>query len=295
MSRADIALRLPHPAARSGGVLLALSESALVDRAARGGRPPPSNEETVVTSVAPTHQDLSHVYENLTAVIADVIAPAAAEVDRSGAFPRAGIDALGRRASSGAAPPSRRRGRGLADAAEIVEQLAGACGSTAMVALMHYSRGGGARGARPARRARSVAAGRHLSTLAFSEAGSRSHFWAPLGTRRARRRRRAARRAEELGHLRRAGRQLRLVQPAARRGRADDAVAGARRRGRAERSRAPSTGWACAATTPRPSRRTASSCPRRALLGADGAGLDLALTVVLPTFLVAERRVQRRA
>src|SRR6266853_303533 len=27
-----------------------------------------------------------------------------------------------------------------------------------------------------------VAAGRHLSTLAFSESGSRSHFWAPLGT-----------------------------------------------------------------------------------------------------------------
>ena len=27
-----------------------------------------------------------------------------------------------------------------------------------------------------------IAAGRHLSTLAFSETGSRSHFWAPLGT-----------------------------------------------------------------------------------------------------------------
>lgn len=27
-----------------------------------------------------------------------------------------------------------------------------------------------------------IAAGRHLSTLAFSEAGSRSHFWAPVGT-----------------------------------------------------------------------------------------------------------------
>jgi alkylation response protein AidB-like acyl-CoA dehydrogenase len=31
---------------------------------------------------------------------------------------------------------------------------------------------------------REVAAGRHLSTLAFSEAGSRSQFWAPLGTAR---------------------------------------------------------------------------------------------------------------
>ena len=29
---------------------------------------------------------------------------------------------------------------------------------------------------------RAIAAGEHLSTLAFSETGSRSHFWAPLGT-----------------------------------------------------------------------------------------------------------------
>lgn len=29
---------------------------------------------------------------------------------------------------------------------------------------------------------KAVAAGRHLTTLAFSEAGSRSHFWAPVGT-----------------------------------------------------------------------------------------------------------------
>ena len=29
---------------------------------------------------------------------------------------------------------------------------------------------------------RAAASGEHLSTLAFSEAGSRSHFWAPTGT-----------------------------------------------------------------------------------------------------------------
>ena len=86
-----------------------------------------------------------------------------------------------------------------------------------MVVLMHYAAVVGARGPRPARRARSaIAAGRHLSTLAFSEAGSRSHFWAPLGT--------ATRdgdgvrldAAQELGHLGGRGRQLRLVEPAAR-------------------------------------------------------------------------------
>jgi hypothetical protein len=29
---------------------------------------------------------------------------------------------------------------------------------------------------------KALAAGKHLTTLAFSELGSRSHFWAPLGT-----------------------------------------------------------------------------------------------------------------
>jgi alkylation response protein AidB-like acyl-CoA dehydrogenase len=62
-----------------------------------------SDEETVVTFAAPTHHDLSQVHERLTAVIADVIAPSAAEVDRTGTFPRAAIDALARAGVLGAA------------------------------------------------------------------------------------------------------------------------------------------------------------------------------------------------
>jgi alkylation response protein AidB-like acyl-CoA dehydrogenase len=76
-------------------------------------------------------------------------------------------------------------GRGIRQAAEVVEILARECGSTAMVMTMHYS--GAAvleRYGSPELR-RELAAGRHLSTLAFSEAGSRSHFWAPLGSARA--------------------------------------------------------------------------------------------------------------
>ena len=56
------------------------------------------------------------------------------------------------------------------------------CGSTAMVVTMHYAAtaaliAGGMKDALT-----EIAAGQHLSTLAFSEFGSRSHFWAPLGT-----------------------------------------------------------------------------------------------------------------
>src|SRR5260370_16724198 len=40
------------------------------------------------------------------------------------------------------------------------------------------------KGATVAPTLKEIAAGRHLSTLAFSEAGSRSHFWAPVSRAR---------------------------------------------------------------------------------------------------------------
>ena len=52
-----------------------------------------------------------------------------------------------------------------------------------MIVLMHYAAVQPcSRRTAPREIREAVAAGRHLSTLAFSEAGSRSHFWAPLGT-----------------------------------------------------------------------------------------------------------------
>src|SRR5262249_1279371 len=58
------------------------------------------------------------------------------------------------------------------------------CGSTAMVLCMHYC-GVAVLEAHADDAVRcDAAAGRHLSTLAFSESGSRSHFWAPTGTAR---------------------------------------------------------------------------------------------------------------
>src|SRR5690606_39919818 len=59
---------------------------------------------------------------DLAAVIADVIAPAAAGTDRSGTFPRAGIEALGK---AGVLGLTRGAGRGLRAAAEVVTALAG--------------------------------------------------------------------------------------------------------------------------------------------------------------------------
>lgn len=127
------------------------------------------------------------ILDRLDALIADVVAPAAAEVDRTGAFPTAAMDALRDAGFYGLLSSTAVGGLGLGprEAVAVVERLARACASTAMVTCMHFA---GAAvierfGTEAARRA--VARGEHLSTLAFSEVGSRSHFWAPLGVARA--------------------------------------------------------------------------------------------------------------
>lgn len=51
-----------------------------------------------------------------------------------------------------------------------------------MVLTMHYCGVAVLEAHGPMEVRRAAAAGRHLSTLAFSEAGSRSHFWAPVST-----------------------------------------------------------------------------------------------------------------
>jgi alkylation response protein AidB-like acyl-CoA dehydrogenase len=68
--------------------------------------------------------------------------------------------------------------------AAVVTTLAETDASAAMVYLMHMCATATIAAARPdaavAQTLKDIAAGRHLTTLAFSEAGSRSHFWAPV-------------------------------------------------------------------------------------------------------------------
>jgi len=67
-------------------------------------------------------------------------------------------------------------------AAAIVERVARECGSTAMIATMHFSGAAVLEAFASEDIRRAAASGEHLSTLAFSEATSRSQFWAPTGT-----------------------------------------------------------------------------------------------------------------
>ena len=132
-------------------------------------------------SAAPTTDG---VLDAVRAVVEDTVAPAAAEVDRTGAYPRADVEALEGAGALGllSAPEVGGAGGSLADVAAVLETIARADASTAMVVLMHYAAVSVIEAHGPEEVRREIAAGRHLSTLAFSERGSRSHFWAPVST-----------------------------------------------------------------------------------------------------------------
>jgi isovaleryl-CoA dehydrogenase len=120
----------------------------------------------------------------LEGLITEVVEPAALDVDREGTFPRASMQALFDAGLGGliSAPDVGGRGGGFTEAAAVVRRLAAVCGSTAMVYAMHLAATAAIERLGPESVRRDVAAGRHLSTLAFSEKGSRSHFWATLSS-----------------------------------------------------------------------------------------------------------------
>ncbi|HYP39423.1 MAG TPA: acyl-CoA dehydrogenase family protein [Chloroflexia bacterium] len=128
--------------------------------------------------------DTENYMETLDRIVAEVIAPAAAEVDATGAYPRAGMEALGRAGLLGliSAEEVGGMGQGHRAAALAVERVARACASSAMVLCMHYAGTAVIEAYGPREVREAIAAGRHITTLAFSEAGSRSHFWAPIST-----------------------------------------------------------------------------------------------------------------
>jgi len=117
-------------------------------------------------------------------VCSTTIAETAAAVDRDGSFPLQSIQALQAAGLLGALSSleSGGLGLGLAGAARVVRRVAEECGSTAMVLTMHYCGAAVLEAHAPIEVRREAASGRHFSTLAFSESGSRSHFWAPVST-----------------------------------------------------------------------------------------------------------------
>lgn len=73
---------------------------------------------------------------------------------------------------------------GIPEAGEVVRRLARSCGSTAMATCMHYSATAVYEALGPTSVRSVIAAGDQLVTLALSESGTRSYFWAPVSTAR---------------------------------------------------------------------------------------------------------------
>lgn len=122
--------------------------------------------------------------ETLEPIVQAVIAPAAVEIDRAGAFPRAALEALGRAGLLGLVSATEVGGLGQSHRAAslVMERIARECASTSLVLCMHYAAAAVIEAHGPRALREDIAAGRHISSLAFSEAGSRSHFWAPVST-----------------------------------------------------------------------------------------------------------------
>jgi alkylation response protein AidB-like acyl-CoA dehydrogenase len=125
---------------------------------------------------------MSFSYEQQIESIAALAASQTAETDRGG-FPAKTLAAFAEAGFYGlvSSPEVGGHGLGMAAATYVVERLARECGSTAMIVCMHYAATAVIEAHGPLATRQAIAAGKHLSTLAFSEFGSRSHFWAPVG------------------------------------------------------------------------------------------------------------------
>src|SRR5919106_383627 len=118
----------------------------------------------------------------LDEVIENVIAPDARDVDETARFPRGSMDALAEAGLLGlvSAEEIGGAGGGLPDATIVVERVARACASSAMVVCMHYAATAVLEAHGPSNVRAAIARGEHVSTLAFSEAGS--YVWSSLST-----------------------------------------------------------------------------------------------------------------
>jgi len=227
------------------------------------------------------------VNEDLARIVEEIVAPEAAEIDRSAAFPNKAVDALADAGVLALTVPAELGGGGgsLRDAAHVVRALSRACGSTAMVVMMHYAAVAALVATGREAELREIASGRHLSTLAFSEPGSRSHFWAPMSSA-------AADGDEVILNARKS-----WVTSA---GHVESMVWSSRPVAGDE----PMSLWFVRADTPGlsvagsfdglglrgngsvPMTATDVRVPSASLLGTDGNGLDLVMSEVLPVFLL---------
>ena len=223
----------------------------------------------------------------LEPIAVEIVGPAAAETDRASAFPRAALDALAQAGLLGlvSAAEVGGLGHGHRAAALVVERLARECASTAMVVCMHYAAAAVIEAHGPRAVREDIAAGRHVSTLAFSEAGSRSHFWAPVSS---------ATPVAGNGHVRLDAKKSWITSA----GQADSYVWSSRpmtgdgastiwlvpARATGLRVTAPFEGLGLRGNASSPVAAENALVEKAAMLGADGNGFEVMMGIVLPYF-----------
>jgi len=226
-------------------------------------------------------------YEKVLETIAATAAKYAADVDR-GRFPTETLRAMGDAGLLGlvSATEVGGKGLGLPAASQVVARIARECASTGMVVCMHYSATAVIEANGPLEVRKAIAAGKHLTTLAFSEVGSRSAFWVPVGTA-----------TIDGAHVKLTGRKSMTTSAT----NADSYVWSSKPTAGGELS----TLWLVPRTTPgiraattpfdglglrgndsAPITAEDAMVPRSARLGEDGAGFGIMMGVVLPWFNV---------
>jgi alkylation response protein AidB-like acyl-CoA dehydrogenase len=225
-------------------------------------------------------------------ILRDVVQRDASAVDAEARYPRRALEALGRAGWLGliSAEEVGGLGHGHRAAADLVRALAAHCGSTAMVVCMHYCGAAviEAHGPRAVREA--IARGEHVSTLAFSEAGSRSMFWAPV----------SAAAPAEAGFLLEADKSwvtsageadsyVWSSRPAATEGASTTWLVDARAEGL--EVAAPFDGLGLRGNASSPVRARGLRLTEAERLGADGGGFDVMMGFVLPYFNVMNAAV----
>ncbi|MGA2717140.1 MAG: acyl-CoA dehydrogenase [Bryobacteraceae bacterium] len=208
-------------------------------------------------------------------------------VDHDGSFPFESIEALKSAGLLGALSSleSGGLGLGLAGAARIVRRVAEECGSTAMVLTMHYCGVAVLEAHGPIGVRRDAASGAHLSTLAFSEAGSRSHFWSPASTAKARNGHVVLNAAKSwVTSASRATGYVWSSKPLAAEGLSTIWLVPASSRGMEVRGTF--EGLGLRGNDSLPVTATDVEVPPSAMLGSDGQGFEIMMSVVLPVFAV---------
>lgn len=128
----------------------------------------------------------SELMTQATALSDGLLADNAAAVDQSAQFPETNLAAIAAAGLLGLTVARERGGLGHGPRAfcAVAEELARSCASTAMIFIMHTSGTQAIASSKTLAERdellRQIAAGRHLTTLALSEKGSRSQFWAPV-------------------------------------------------------------------------------------------------------------------